>query len=306
MIRHNNWMSYSYDGIERGRKNFNSLFSLKFNCLEKPLSISYKDALYRNATLMRDQFNDPFDLCLSGGIDSEVVARVFKDLGIAHNTFIFRLEDNINATDVANAVALCENLGIAYKIIDFNLKRFFENDAEYYVDIVKTPRAGRLPRLKWFDLLDNIPIFCEGEPYWTRDSADPHTKSSWSFHFDEDAYTNSRYADIINRTAICDWYEFTPEVLWSFKELPLVEKILNDQSPYKLSTWSSRHTIHKDIWPDLKYVPKLTGFEGNGAPGSLPDFMKAFQESVLSIYSSRNITLTKEEFEQCLTSPQEF
>lgn len=306
MIRHNNWMSYSYDGIEHGKKNLNSLFLLKFNCQNKPLDISYKDALYRNATLMRDQFNDTFDLCLSGGIDSEVVVRIFKDLGITHNTFIFRLEENINANDVTNATVLCENLGITYKIVDFNLKEFFEKDAESYVDIIKTPRAGRLPRLKWIELLDNIPIFCEGEPYWTRDSIDSQTKSLWSFHFDEDAYTNSRYAKIINRTAICDWYEFTPEVLWSFKQLPLVKQILNDEFPHRLSTWSNRYSIHKDIWTDIKYLPKLTGFEGRGLPGSMPDFMTEFQASVLSKYSSRNITLTEKKFEECLTSPQEF
>lgn len=306
MIRYNDWMSYSYDGVERGVKNYNSLFSLKFKCQSAPLEISYKESLYRNATIIRDQYSDPFDFCLSGGIDSEVVLRVFKDLGIKHNTFIFELEENINATDVNNAKKLCENLNISYKIIDFNLKNFFEKDAESYVDIIKTPRAGRLPRLKWFELLDNIPIFCEGEPYWTRDSNHASDRSSWSFHFDEDAYTNTRYTDIIGRTAICDWYEFTPEVLWSFKKLPLIQRILRDEFPHKLSTWSSRHVIHKDIWPDMSYVPKLTGFEGQGEPGSMPEFMTKFQESVLSKYSSRNILLTEKEFEKCLTSPQEF
>ena len=306
MIRYNNWMTYSYDGIENGLKKIDSSFSIKFKADKEPLDISYKDALFRNASIMRDQYTEPFDVCLSGGIDSEVVVRTFKDLGIKHNTFIFRLEDSINAIDVSNAITLCNALNIDYKIIDFNLRKFFENDALHYAEIIKTPRAGRLPRLMWFEMLDNIVITGEGEPYWTRDLATEETKSSWSFHFSEDAYTNSRYTDIISKTAICDWYEYTPEIMWSFKKIPLIENLLKDNLPNKLSTWSSRHIIHKEIWPDIKYIPKLTGFEGYGNPGSMPDFMNDFQNIVLSKYTSKDILLNEEEFKLCLTSPQEF
>lgn len=306
MIRYNDWMSYSYDGVEYGVKNDGSIFSLHFNSANPPLELTYKEALYRNASIMRDSFNEPFDLCLSGGIDSEIVARVFKDLKIKHNTFIFRLEENINATDVTNAINLCNALNINYTIVDFNLKQFFESDAEHYASMMKTPRAGRLARLKWFEILDNIVVMCEGEPYWIRNSGTSDKPSGWSFEFSEDAYTNSRYTRMINKTAICDWYEYTPEIIWSHWKLPFVRRLIDDEFPKRLSSWSSRYTIHKNIWPDISNFPKLTGFEGTGQPGHMPDFMTEFQQSVLSKYTSKYIILDERQFKECLTGHQKF
>ena len=96
MQRFNNWMSYNFDGVEYGKKlTKESILSINFNKKIKKDSIpSYKDALFNNARIMRDSFNEPFDVCLSGGTDSEIVVRTFKSVGIKHNTFIFKLENN--------------------------------------------------------------------------------------------------------------------------------------------------------------------------------------------------------------------
>ena len=123
MERFENWMSYSYDGVEYGRKQIDTKeFTINYNKkISKPLP-PYKDALLYNARLMREMYNEPFDVCLSGGIDSEVVVRTFKELKIKHNTVIFRLENNYNYRDVQSAVELCTQLNVSYKIIDFNIQ----------------------------------------------------------------------------------------------------------------------------------------------------------------------------------------
>jgi len=306
MIRYDNWMTYSYDGIEYGTKNkADSIFTLNFN---KPsnLVITYKEALYRNATIMRDSYMEPFDVCLSGGIDSEVIVRVFKDLGIKHNTFIFKFENDHNIKDVSNAVQLCKNLNIDYKIIDFELEKFFEKDAYYYAEKSMCAKAGRLPRMKWIEMLDNIPVFGDGEPYWIRgDSEDFSKKSEWFFHLNEDGYAVGLYARQIKRMIISEWYEYTPEVLTSFYELPFLKKLINDQVPAKLSSWSSRAKIHQEIWPDIAYVPKLVGYEGpDKSPGVYPDFMIDFQNKYLYNYTNADFRISEEEF-KCLMLRQE-
>ena len=92
--KHNNWFVWKFDGELYGkRKTRDSLLTLEFNIPdEKP--VSYYDELYNNGRIIRDTFNGPLDVLLSGGIDSEVVVRTFKDLGISHNTYIFRYEDS--------------------------------------------------------------------------------------------------------------------------------------------------------------------------------------------------------------------
>jgi hypothetical protein len=292
-------MSYSFGGIEYGPKRFSQdIPKLHFNTKISRELPSYKDALIDNAKLMRDSYSEPFDVCLSGGTDSEVVVRAFKEAGITHNTFIFKLENDINVRDVSYATDLCAELGIDYKIIDFNLEKFFENEAEGLFKKTLIPAAGRLPRLKFIDYLDNIPVFCDGEPYWRRKLAEDYTqKSPWSFYLTEDAYSVSIYADQIGRTVIGDWYEYTPEVMMAYKELPYVKQLFNDEIPGKISNISSKAIIHQKYWPDLKVKPKLVGYEGaNGLQGSRPQYVGLFYlknmrfiENVVYKYSEEDL-----------------
>jgi hypothetical protein len=299
MQRFNNWMSYSFDGIEYGKKSTkDSVFSVNFNNkIKKDCIPSYKDALYNNAKIMRDSFSEPFDVLLSGGIDSEVVVRTFKDLGINHNTFIFRLENDYNVRDVNDAVAICQQINIPYKIIDFNLQHFFEQDALYYFNKSFVPRAGRLPRLKWVEYLDNIPVFCDGEPYWKRMLVEDYTKKSqWHLQLEEGAYSSSIYGHNIDRTVIGDWYEYTPEILLSHMQHPITLKLLDDQLYGKLGSWSSRYTMHQEIWSEVETRKKLVGYEGlTGAPGTGPAFIGDFQRTFMDDTVHTKLELTRDQ-----------
>jgi hypothetical protein len=304
MERYNNWMSYSFDGNEYGsKKNKNSVMSINFNNKVSKSLPTYKDALFNNARIMRDSYREPFDICLSGGIDSEVVIRVFKELGITHNTFIFRCENNYNVRDVTGAISLCEELNIPYKIIDFNLQQFYENDAIELLRQTYTPYAGRLPRLKFIDYLDNIPIFCDGEPYWKRLLGNDYSqKSKWVFELAEQSYGVSIYANQINRLVIGDWYEYTPEVILTYAQLPYVQKLLNDQIVGKTSNVTSKVSIHQEYFPSIKHREKLVGYEGeNGEIGSRPDFMSDFYNNYMQTIKNTTFKYTESELFSLLT-----
>jgi hypothetical protein len=285
MERFENWMSYSFDDIEFGIKTKNTKnFKINFNKkIQQPLP-TYKDALYNNAILMRENYAEPFDVCLSGGSDSEVVVRVFKDLKIKHNTFIFRLEDDLNYRDVQNAISLCHQLNIPYSVIDFNMRKFFENEAYDLFSKYLTTCVFSLARIKWFDFLDNIPIFGEGEPYLKRQlEADYSCKSSWIYDMSESVYSYSIAAKRMNRIAIGDWYEYTPHILLSSFQLPIIKSLVNDEIPGKLSNRSSKSLMHNHIWPEMQYKPKLIGYEGHGEQGTYPDYIKEFERHLSSV-----------------------
>ncbi|NBO29972.1 MAG: hypothetical protein EBV10_12215, partial [Synechococcaceae bacterium WB6_1A_059] len=144
-------------------------------------------------------------------------------------------------------------------------------------------RAARLTHLKFTDLVDNIPVMGEAEPYWKRvEGKDYSKKSKWLFPLNESNHNASMYCYHNNRSSICDWYEFHPCVIKAYNKLPLVRSLINDELPGKLSNWTSRISIHKEIWPYIENKIKLTGYEGSGFPGQQPDYMNRMQDYIIS------------------------
>jgi hypothetical protein len=105
MLTENNWLTYSFDdGPIHGKKlSADAEFKFHISPNVKLKNLSYAESLKNNASIMRDSFSEPFDVLLSGGIDSEVIVRTFQDLGIKQNVITFRLENNYNVKDVAAA-----------------------------------------------------------------------------------------------------------------------------------------------------------------------------------------------------------
>jgi hypothetical protein len=277
----NRWLSWSFNDVPYGiRKNKDDIYKLHIDISNIPnRNKSYKEELYNNAKTMRDYYTGKFDVLLSGGIDSEVVVRTFKDLKIPHNTYIFKYENNINYKDVLSAIEIAVSLNIPYKIIDFNLEKFFKNDA---IDLFQKSgciRAGRLPHLKFFDYLDNIPIMGEAEPYWLRELEEDYSRASvWRFPLNESNHNASMYLQNLNRDNVCDWYEFDPNLIRAFNKLPTIQDLINDRIIGKQSSWTSRAFIHQQIWPEIKYKHKLTGYEGTNYPGVYPEYIIEMQD----------------------------
>lgn len=291
---YSNWLTWSFDNQQSSiRSAKESRFKFHFDLSNiDPWYGSYKEELYKNASLMRETFNEKFDVLLSGGIDSEVVVRTFKDLKINHNTFIFKYNDNLNYYDVTSAEEICLSLGIPYKIIDFDVKKFFEHDAYHMFKKTKSLKAARLPQLKFIDLLDNIPVMGNGEPYWK--IGDDY---NWRFSLAENDHNLSMYCRSLGRDSICDWYEFHPNVLLSFIDHPVIKDILDGTVMGKQSTWSSRRLIHQEIWKDIKDKPKLVGFESDNIPGHYPEYIIEMQKVIdQELGTGQNFWYNKEEF----------
>jgi len=291
MPTRNGWLTWSFNGVPYGlRKSKDDVYKFTINSqiIDEPIK-SYKEELYNNARLMRDYHVGKFDVLLSGGIDSEIVVRTFKDLMIPHNTYIFKYENNINYRDVSSAVEIATSLNIPYKIIDFNLEKFFNTEAYAIFQKSGCIRAGRLPHIKFFDYLDNIPVMGDAEPYWSRVlQKDYSKKSNWIFPLNEANHASSIYLQSVGRPNVCDWYEFNPNLIKAFNELPLIQNLINDKIPGKLSCWTSRTPIHAEIWPDIKHKHKLTGYEGDNFTGVYPVYINKMQDYMTDLIGEGN------------------
>jgi hypothetical protein len=301
MERLNNWMTYSFDDgpINGPKPSAKSVFKIHFKKGLEYQRMSYYDALYYNARMLKDNYSEPFDVLFSGGIDSEIILRIFKEEGIRHNVYTIRMEDDINIRDLNDAKNICNELGVKLNILDWNLQKFFDNDAYDMYQKTFSPAPGRMLRHAWFDLLDNIPVMGEGEPYWKRELGGDHSqKSKWNLYFAEDYFTASIYGNTFGRTTISEWYNYTPEVVMNYHKLPLAQRLINDEIPGKQSSWSSRREIHKTIWPTIPERPKLYGYEGPDGPvGFFPKCITDFIENIVAGTSNYEYRYSEKDLE---------
>ena len=287
MFYKDNWLTWSYDGIAYGPKlHPDSKFEMQFKqTITQPVK-SYREELLLNTQRIADTFTGPFDLMFSGGMDCEVILRCHKELGIPINVYIFRYENNYNIHDVAQALKICRELDITPIIVDFNLQKFFENEA---YDIWKKGyffNSGKLPHMKMLDYMDNTPVMGDGCPYWTNDDG------IWKYEFDEDCHAQSIYCKTVGRTMIADWYEYSPEVIVSNMQTADMQNLINHVPTTEYKYFEElKHILHKKLWPNIDIRLKRTGFEGAKKPGmnaSKPAVMLEFNRQYITDQQPKN------------------
>jgi hypothetical protein len=304
MFYKNDWLSWTYDGVKFGNKTTpQSKFEFQFKkTVNQPLK-SHKEELLENTRAIRERFNDPFDLLFSGGVDSEVILRCHHELKIPINVFIFKYENDYNFHDVRHALRICDELNIKPNLIDFNLQKFFENDAYDIWTKTYVKKAGRLPHMKMIEYLDNMPIMGDAEPLWEFDN------NSWKFCFEEVCHSQSIYCSNINRLIIADWYEFSPETLLSHALLPKIKLLFKNKNHDDLIFDRTKYFIYKEIWPEIVIRPKRNGYEGFNARPKYQDptltYIQEFQNKFITPtnISNERLQYNEEELFTLLSFP---
>jgi hypothetical protein len=290
MFYKNDWLSWTYDGVEFGNKTTpQSRLEFQFKkTIKQPLK-SHKEELLENARAIRERFSEPFDLLFSGGIDSEIILRCHVELKIPINVFIFKYENDYNYHDVRHALRICDELNVNPTVVDFNLQKFFENDA---YDIWKTGyflKAGTLPHMKMIEYLDNIPVLGLGQPDWSFEN------KSWQFNLNESDHSQSIYGVAINRLMLACWYEYSPEVILSHMQLSNMQRLINNAVPGDQMLFDvNKYYLYKKIWPEIEIRVKRNGFEGNNTIPkncAVPELMEFNKTYINSIDISHNTSL---------------
>jgi hypothetical protein len=254
MFYKKNWLSWSYDGVEFGPKTGpQSKFEFHIKkTIDRPLK-SHKQELLENTRFLRDQFSEPFDLMFSGGLDSEIILRCYTELKIPINVFVFRYKNDYNTRDVCHALRICQELSVTPTVIDFDLEKFFENDALDIWNQMHVTKAGRLPHMKMIEYLDNIPVMGCEPPCWK------FVNNSWQFELDEIEFGQLIYCKTTQRTAIIDWYGHSPEITLSHALLPRIQSMI--KSGTNVNYEFLKHVLYKDIWPEIAVRTKRRGYE---------------------------------------------
>jgi hypothetical protein len=259
----NNWYKWSYDdgSMFEGSPSSDSKFKTHYGKYNGSIG-KFKEELLKAAKSTLDHYPG-LRPCIffSGGVDSELILRSYLEIGSNPEVFIVRYENDYNIYDVSYAITVCLSLGVEYKLINFNLKKFYETDAESVSEIAEIDRPRILPHLKFTECADGLIIVGHSDVRWYRPHNDYSQKAIWLAQDFEHDIGCDKYNIRKNRTAIYQWWKWTPGLILSYTKLNWFKKLVNDEYHGKLGINSTKYTGFSEVYPNLIYRKKQTGFE---------------------------------------------
>lgn len=256
----NNWYSWSYDDMLFGRQTSTAKFNTNFGRHDSHVS-SFKDELLNAARSTIDHCDSTPVILFSGGIDSEIMLRAFLEIGANPEILIARYENDYNIYDVSYAVTVCSILNVPYKILDFNLQKFYENDAERMSELSQIDRPRALPYCKLLELVDGFPIMGASDlSPWRTDDNYNHT-GTWMMRCWEHDIGWSKFLRQIDKPGVAEWFKWTPGLVISYLNTAWFNNLVNDKYYGKLGSNSTKIIGYREAYPDLIVRTKQTGFE---------------------------------------------
>lgn len=260
---HNNHLTYTIgDRLYGERTDSIEKFEMRVGSIDSAYykKSSYKKELLRTADLIYKDYGKDFALFLSGGTDSEIVARNFLDIGIRPPCYTIKFKDDYNANDVNEAIDLAKDLDLPLHIIDFDIKEFmYSGEASEFGKKLQCTQITYL--MVYHNILKlGLPAVMGGEAMLKRNiGTDP---STWYYCFRENEDASAmRFSNLYNIPLVNEYFSYTPELLLYYLEYSDIQSLVSNKYNYKLSSVSSKNNILKKLLPNIRVRKKTHGFE---------------------------------------------
>jgi hypothetical protein len=225
--------------------------------------LPWKEQIANTVKSIYKNTSKPIMICLSGGIDSEIVAREFLESNVPFTAVIFKHDAGTNDHDIQFALTFCKENNIEFKIIEFNFDNFLNVKIDSYIQSGYTGvgifRYLQLLMLEEIEKLGGYAVMGAGEYlFYTKDD-----QVTWAYS--SDYITPYQWCDN-NNTDHCPFFFFhNPEIMASYLNLDLI-KFLTSDSAY-FSNWMTegksleKQLIYHALWKGMPRRMKFNGFE---------------------------------------------
>jgi hypothetical protein len=228
--------------------------------MEYYLQSDYNKERLRIAQLQYNDLGKDLVLFVSGGLDSEIMVRSYVEQGLKPLCIIIKFKGDYNISDVTEAVSLLTELGLPYKIIDYDVKEFYHSGAA--AELAKEIHCELLPFLAFFDVSRKLstPTVLGGELLIERYRGVDH-KPQWILrNLETYEAAHVRFAKKYQIPFVIEWFSYTPEIMLYYLDRPGVRKLIAPDSAY----WSItpvKNLMLNNLVPGLRKKSKGTGYE---------------------------------------------
>jgi hypothetical protein len=243
---------------------------LKFKPLSRDVGTLYDEAIL-TAQFIRSSTNKPIMICVSGGIDSELICRVFLKAGIDFSAVIVRHKNNTNEFDIAYAINFCKEFNIPMHIVELDTENYFiagiENHIANGYKSTNIYRYFQLFMMETIEKLGGCAVLGSGEQlYYTVDN-------KICIKYDAGILVPLEWCKNNNTLHFPIFFQTNPEIMYAYQKHPLVSWLLSDPKYFMRldARYSSEKTlVYHYFFPEMPCRKKFNGYE----------LIKTFRQSI--------------------------
>lgn len=217
---------------------------------------------------------------LSGGMDSEIVARSFLAAEVPFRAATLRFKYGLNDHDFYYAERFCRDHQIDHEIVTLDVVKFFNGpDALRLAQMTESVSPQFLTTMWLMEQIDGNPILGSGECYLVKRNSsdyiprwDDYTISDnlrptpgisyWDLWEKEKVSCLYRFLERTSRPGVAGFFQYSAEIVYSYLNLPLIRQLINNKIPATISTAKLKNPIWENLYPGIIKRKPQTGFEG--------------------------------------------
>ena len=239
--------------------SFDGQFSVTFNpCTRTPQA--WNDEVNNTARAIAASTDKPLYVLMSGGIDSEMVARAFLDNDIPFKALTVKHTQGTNNHDTRWADVFCKEHNITQEILELDTTQFDHMIEQYISQGYRSTNIYHYMQLYILEHLEKLGGFGVGgageQIYYTVDNV-IHLKINPS-------YTLGREWCKRNNTWHQLWFSLdNPEIYAAYMQIDIIALLLQHPSYFVNHHFASTEKILvlHNKWPSMPRREKFSGFE---------------------------------------------
>ena len=215
---------------------------------------------YRTADIVSREFGKDFIVFFSGGTDSEIVLRAFKQIGVKPRAICIKFKNDYNIADVNKAFEIAKGMNIDLEVVEFDVKEFYQSgEAATFASMLQCRQIAYLT--VYYNILKlQAPAVMGGEMLLRRHVTPTESKWYYCIRENEDA-SAMRFSLKYNIPLVNEWFSYTPEMIGYYLEDLEIQKLITDRYNYKLASVSSKNKILQRLFPNIVDKEKTHGYE---------------------------------------------
>jgi len=263
---HKNHFRFGYDGEWFNLpEDYHREMQIDYGQCNHPLLSFDQECRIAAGLISRNPLGLIPNLGFSGGVDSEVMVRIFMEEKLPFKITILKFENDLNFHDVSFAISYCEEHGLDYDLLYLDIEAFFKsNEILEIADRTKCVSPQICTHIWLLEQMDELPVFGCGEGCVIGVVPDEFASvapTGWKLYESEKQLAMYRYCLQTGKSAIPGFFRYTPALLYTFMDNQIVRDMVAGKRPGELSTQVSKCKIYQSFFPNIRTRPKFHGFE---------------------------------------------